>query len=71
MENTYTLNREELDSIIEALGYAQLWVIQMGNDFPYLRNIYDKDNEQFIDLEEKLRGLVGSPLALNKVCKGH
>ena len=43
----------------------------MGNDFPYLRNIYDKDNERFIDLEEKLRALIGSPHFLNKVCKGY
>lgn len=59
IKKNFNLTREQIEVIVEALSNAECWKIRMGELRPEYKYLYDEEVQIFIDLELKLRSLIG------------
>lgn len=62
MKNSFKVTREQIQTIIEALGNAECWKMEMCERFPQYESIYSERIQQFISLEFELRDMIGEQL---------
>lgn len=55
---TFVLDREQVNTIIEALGMSETWLMHMQNNYPEHWNTYEKLWQKQFQLELHLRILL-------------
>lgn len=63
IKNSFTVTREQLEVIIDALGKAECWMVYRGDLDPDFKKLYDEEVERFIDLELMLGKLLDKSIA--------
>ena len=56
----FVLNREQVNTMIEALGMSETWLMHMQNNYPEYWNTYEKLWQEQFQLELKLRIMLNS-----------
>lgn len=63
IKNNFTVTREQLEVIIDALGKAECWMVYREDLDPDFKKLYDEEVERFIDLELMLGKLLNKFIA--------
>ena len=63
MKKNFKVTREQLETMIEALCKAECWKMEMMNRHPEHRKIYERDFNDFRELEFTFRDMIGKPIA--------
>ena len=59
----FVLNREQVNTMIEALGMSETWLMHMQNNYPEHWKTYEKLWQEQFQLELKLRMMLNSHIS--------